>query len=343
MDSMSFFLSKRPQIKRLLINMSYKLYKAHSFFYPNLREKILSYPLKVSFPRIVHPENINICNSKCVMCPYPLMTRKKGLMSNKLYKKIVDECVQHNEFRELWLYMFGEPLLDKDIFKKIMYAKRKGVPIVFLSTNASVLDENKAKKMIESGLDSIVVSLDGTKKTTYERLRQGLNFDEVTTNIKTLISLKKKMGKNTPKVTLQIIKMNDTKAEIKSFIKKWENLADTISVVPCHDYAGQRKGKANWVASTEKRLPCDYLWDKCTILHDGRVVFCCMDYDGRIIVGDINKESIEKVWDGNKMQSLRKLHIEGKFNKIPLCSECNIYLNLDKDNIAKSYIDYLKQ
>ena len=166
MDSMSFFLSKRPQIKRLLINMSYKLYKAHSFFYPNLREKILSYPLKVSFPRIVHPENINICNSKCVMCPYPLMTRKKGLMSNKLYKKIVDECVQHNEFRELWLYMFGEPLLDKDIFKKIMYAKRKGVPIVFLSTNASVLDENKAKKMIESGHDSNVVSVAGTKKTT---------------------------------------------------------------------------------------------------------------------------------------------------------------------------------
>lgn len=341
MSKFTNFFSTKPLLKKEALNAVYGLFRLHSLVYPQLKRRMFTYQPIAPFPRIVQTENINICNSKCVMCPYTLMTRKKGVMSEKLFKKVIDECITHREFRELWLYMYGEPLLDNTIFDRIAYAKKKGVQTVFLSTNASVLDAKKAKKLVESGLDSMVVSLDGAKKATYESLRVGLKFEDVKANIRRLIEIKRAMGKRTPKITLQIINMPDTKKDINPFIKEWKNLADRIAVVPCHDYAGQKKGKAIWKAGKEARLPCDYLWDNCTVLNDGKVTFCCMDYDAKLVIGDAAKDKLGTIWNSGKMQAIRKVHISGNFLKIPLCASCHVFLNNDKGRIARTYIRHI--
>ena len=72
----------------------------------------------------------------------------------------------------------------------------------------------------------------------------------------------------------------------------------------------------------KKRHPCYELWKRVTILYDGRVVPCCFDFDGELVLGDLKEQSLKEIWNGKKMKNLRRLHLEGKINPINLCREC---------------------
>lgn len=281
------------------------------------------------------------------MCPYPKMTRKKGYMGKKMLYQLIDESAA-NGTKEMWLYMYGEPMLDQGLGEKIKYAKQKGIPITYLSTNGSLLDEKKAQMIFDSGLDRITISFDGTTKETYEKVRVNLNFEKTLQNTETLLKLKKEKGLKKPEITLQIIKMNNTNREIKAFVNKWKNYADVLDIKQVHDFAGQveiETNKGNWAVGLDKhdlpRLPCAWLWYKAIVLQNGDVVICCFDYDGKVIVGNIKDTSMKEIWNSPKMKAIRRLHLKRDFGKIPLCNNCTAYQDIDPKIRTKAYLNYL--
>ncbi len=274
------------------------------------------------FPLIVIIEETNDCNLKCVMCPRTKMSREVGYMDFGLYKKIIDECCEY-KVSILALHIFGEPLMHQSLCKMIKYAKSRGIRHVSLSTNATLLNETKSKEILDSGLDVMTISLDGSRKETYEKLRKGSNFDSVTNNIKKFLTLEKELGLKKPLVKLQIIRMKETEHEIELFEKHWYSSANDIQVVAYDTFAGQvedRSVKAD--RYIRRRVPCRALWDQIAIYWDGNVPICCHDVEGNMLMGNVQHKSIKDVWNNQKFEKVRQRHIDEEYSKLQLCADC---------------------
>jgi len=131
---------------------------------------------KLLIPKRLTIETVFGCNASCTMCVIDLPTkRKKGIMPLEMSKYILDELASHkNQIEMLDLFSLGEPLLDPYIFQRIKYAKEKGFRNIAISTNADLLDKEKQKKLLETGIDTVLFSIDGVKKETHENIRRGV-------------------------------------------------------------------------------------------------------------------------------------------------------------------------
>ena len=147
-----------------------------------------------SFPKVVLLDSVSYCNLRCSMCVHNEMTRKKGIMSWALFIKIIDEIAEVDKDARVWMVFFGEPLILKNtkptIFEMITYSKDKGLTDVVLNSNANLMDEDSARRLIKSGLDSIYFGIDAFTPETYAKLRVGGNHGKVIYNITNYILLK---------------------------------------------------------------------------------------------------------------------------------------------------------
>jgi hypothetical protein len=142
-------------------------------------------------------------------------------------------------------------------------------------------------------------------------------------NVRYFLELKKKLGIKKPFVRIQIIRMNENEKEIDSFNKKWGDLADVITIKPLGSWAGQVDIGKHKVLKKKlpERYPCLTIWEQLTVLADGKVVICCYDFNGKNIIGDLNKQSVAEVFNGPKIRALRLMQARGNFN-IPPCNTC---------------------
>jgi len=280
--------------------------------------------LSKQYPWGVDIGTTNLCNAECIMCPHSKL-KKMGTMDMKLYKKIIDNCKKLN-IKIITLSFFGEPFLDKTIIERIKYAKGKGMSVAFYS-NASLLTEDLANKIVDSGLDSISISFDGYSKETYEKIRKKLKFDVVKKNILNLIETKRKMKKNNPSINLVLVELEENKGEIKQFYREWKNKVDSINIINMRNWANdiQKKGTKESFHFNKKikRKPCALIWQKMVVDWDGDVVLCCDDWNHSTVLGNLKKQTIEEIWKGEKLNKIREAHVNDEFDKVPLCSGCN--------------------
>jgi len=279
--------------------------------------------LDQSFPLGVDIGVTNACNSDCIMCPHSRL-KNIGTMKMDLYEKIIDNCARL-KIKNVILSFFGEPLLDKTLLNKIAYAKQKGLDVAFYS-NGSLLDKRWAHDLIDVGLDSITISFDGYSKETYEKIRRGLKFDVLKANILGLIDAKKDLKKENPKINLVLVEQTDNKKEIKKFYNEWKEKVESINIINLRNWAGEvddKFGSSFHSKKGLKRTPCSLIWQKLVVDWNGDAVLCCDDWNHSMVLGNLKTESIEEIWRGKKLTKIRKLHKEGKFEKIPLCSNCN--------------------
>jgi len=280
---------------------------------------------RCAFPRLAI-ETTDACNANCIHCPIHRRATKHGLMSRELYTKIVDECAQYDT-GDLLLSNYGEPLLDPLLVQRIRYAKEKGIPCVHFSTNGSLLNENISKELIESGLDGIYISLDAARKETYEKVRLGLDFDSIVTNIERFVALRNSRGFDKPCVHVSFVKMNhQKKVELHEFIARWCRKVDTIDINFLSTRGGAIPTSPNYSLSYKKRRPCN-LWNRLDVFSNGDVSVCCQDVFGQIIVGNLQRSTIYEIWNGEKMEALRKLQLTEQYDKIPICRDCNAWAN----------------
>jgi len=301
-----------------------------------IRKVVRSYKIKQweKFPSQISIESTSRCNSQCITCEHKNMKRAKQDMPMKLYKKIINECSQYkNLITNLSLSFMGEPLLDKNIFKKIKIAKERGIKFVSFICNGSLLTEKRAKRLIDSGIDAIIFSVDGAAKESFEKIRVGLNYEQVVGNIKRLAEMKRRLKSKKPTISVDMVQTKFNEGEAELFKRQWQDLADKVVVRPLHVWGGRNIDKElldyskNILHSNnQSRRPCIYLWKSMLISQSGKVALCCVDVECESSYGDVNKNSIKDIWQGERLKELRKLHLDGKFNKISLCSRCNFYL-----------------
>src|SRR3989344_6615489 len=146
-----------------------------------------------SFPKFLHIEITNACNLDCVMCPRHDMKRKVGFMPMELFKKIIDQVPKGSKIA-ISLNLFGESFLHPKLYEMIKYAKQSNVGEVHLNSNITIINEHKARAILESGIDVLALSFEGTNKKTYEYLRIGSNFERVEENIKLILRIQKELN-----------------------------------------------------------------------------------------------------------------------------------------------------
>lgn len=264
-------------------------------------------------------ENTNICNADCVFCPHKIMKRKTGIMEMGLFKKIADEC-QRLGIGYVTVYGFGEPLLDKSFFDRINYCKSLGIPRVTTNTNAMYFDTKKIGQVFDSGLDEIYISFDAATERTYKKIRPGLDFSVVENNIFSLINEKRKRNSAKPEIILSFVESSLNASETHKYIKKWQGKADHVSISYIHNWTGDvTYGIKNL---TKKRDPCRLLWTDMVISVNGDVPLCCNDYENKVILGNIKKQSIKEIWGGKRLACIRKFHRFGQFTNAGICSRC---------------------
>ncbi|MEK6589443.1 MAG: radical SAM protein [Nitrospinota bacterium] len=296
--------------------------------------KYISLKRRINRPFKVTIEITNACNSNCIMCPRQSMTRPVKNMDFDLYRKIIDDCGRTG-VKIIQPFNFGEPLMHYKFGDFIRYAKGHTKSRVQISTNASMLDYERGMEILDSGLDRINIDIDGFTKYTYERIRKNLDFDAVIENTERFIELKKRLKKNIF-ITISIIHMKETLGEIGEFKKYWRKRVDRVLDVKYNTWIGSvedRNASANTgIIPTSPRkfnCPCKMLWDQMVILQDGRVALCCLDYNGEVIIGDMQNESIIEVWNGMPLKLLRQKQIELRFDEISICRGCNQYIYME--------------
>ncbi len=284
----------------------------------------------VDFPATLDIELTNNCNLDCLMCSRSLMKRKTGYMDVSLLRKIVEELKSHPP-KSIGLHLFGESLMHPDLIRMIRLIKENVSDVkLLLSTNAYFLNRDVSREIIDSGLDRIRFSLDGIDGSTYEKIRKGSDFERVVNNIKGFIDVRNSADASYPFIQMQIIGMKDTADQVRRFRDIWTPLLsenDRIIVQEFMTFAGRVPDRtcfkiASFRDRLKRRLPCLRLWKNLVIYWDGKVGICCYDYDGELSVGDIKEEPISRIWQGQKINSMRLAQLNGSKAKFALCRSC---------------------
>ncbi len=232
------------------------------------------------------------------------MTRPKGEMNDMLFHKIIKES---KVFRnpEIVPFLNGEPFVFSRIWEWLDYMQDNDCR-VYLFTNAEFIDVNRIIKY--KNIRYVCCSINATTKETHSAIMRGVNFERVEANVQELI-------KKAPfPVYVSIVEVEANRHEVKDFKKKW---GKRVTHGEFKNWGGARHDK---LEKTGVRIPCISLLKAITILWDGRVVPCCMDYNGSLIIGDVNKQSLSEVLIATKW--LRKKHKNLDFDYLP-CLNCN--------------------
>lgn len=297
-------------------------------FYRNLPQKELIIAAKTldsflsCFPLSIYIEVTNRCNLACTMCPNSNLKRPRGEMCNKLFERIIDEISEKQPAVAVSLFYFGEPLLDDNLYKKIDYSKAAGLTFLKLSTNGTLLLKNENfKRLVDSGIDHLIISFDGITQATYESIRVGANFNEFLKGVDALMEYKESQG-STMRVTGQMINMHNNSHEkylFSGFVEK----RGLVPYFAPYQYWNTSPGTLGALNSV--RYTCNNPLYTSVILNNGDVATCCMDYAGEIVWGNVLCEGIEQIWQNN-LKPLREAQIEKRFSSNPLCARCRDWM-----------------
>jgi len=252
-------------------------------------------------------EPTNTCNLRCTFCFVTEgMTREGGFMEFDLFKKIIDDSP---DLEHLCMHNWGEPLLHKDIFKMIEYAKNKGVNYVAMNTNGTLLTDKMIDQIVDSKLDIIRFSIDGSAET-FKRVR-GVELKKIEQNINKLKNVKE-IRRPELKMGVVFTIEEDTEGDVEDYITHWEQIVDHVRLQP------------KLITSPRTEVcpePFGKDYGKLVVLWDGRVIPCCVDYNANLTVGSVQNDTIQNLWKNEKMDLLRKQHLNGQFPDT--CANCN--------------------
>lgn len=288
------------------------VYKA---FYRRHIESVLK-----SQEKIITIEPYNLCNLRCVMCPYSKMKRKKELMSMDLFKKIVSEAKELG-YTTVTLQMYSEPLLDPHIIERVRFAKGAGMKVGFF-TNATLLDGKMVDALLDSGLDWIKFSVDAGSKEDYDKIRIGGDWERVKGNIISFYKRRRERGMATPKIIVFMIKQPSNERNIAAHRTFWSEWSDDVNISAVDNRAEDKSEEMHGVA-----YPC-FEPNHPTVLSNGKLVLCCLDYEGEVVLGDLKKHSLKQVLESDKYKQTLDLHMSFRGDQLKICKNCTrLYRN----------------
>lgn len=281
-----------------------------------LDRKLKNFP----FPPVFILDTISHCSLRCHMCPHKDLTRKKGIMSWELYKKLIDEIASKKPDARVWITFAGEGSILKDLPEKIEYAKNAGLKDVVLNSNGTRLTPKFSERLIKAGLNVLMVGIDAATPETYAKLRIGGRFEETVSNVLAYKDLLDKLGKPDQRMNVQFVQMPENSSELEAFVDFWNSKNIDVKIKPMVSWIN-RKEAANLMQS-EERLPCFFTCGLMAITDTGKVALCGADLDCATEMGDVSQRSIEEVWQ-DRLQEVRLAHLKGEWDKLPdACRTC---------------------
>ena len=259
------------------------------------------------------------CNLYCPMCPRETHKQPKEDMTTEIFTRLVRGASQSAE--HMMLIGLGEPFLDFKIFERIEYCHRHRISTL-LSTNGTLLDEEASARLLDTPLEHVTLSFDGSTKESYEYYRKGASFEKVRANFVRFARMKHER-KAKLQVVAQMVRMERNAGEVEDFVRFW-------SAVPGVDQVRVKEDETNLLqpeaghASQDWKHPCHYLWrGPMYVKHNGDVYPCCQSYmlDGAP-VGNAGAQPLDEIWNSPEMQRMRRLHVSGRAGEIGICSRC---------------------
>lgn len=265
-------------------------------------------------PHGVRIETTNRCNAQCLFCGHPHMKRKKGNMTQKLFKKIVDDCREWNP-RLVKPYLHGELFQDPKWKKRLEYIDKRLKSPIYIETNGTGLDQDAIDFLLNlQHISTIAINFSGSDPKSYKKI-MGLDYQTIVDNINNLIDTCRTRARF---INIHPIMVTTAKYQTVRNGRQFRNLWGPLSHTNMFFNYGGVLGKRG-ILHTDY---CQGLREIC-ILRDGKVSLCWMDLEGDEILGDANKESLLDIWNSDRAIEIRELHKQGKRDQIDICNRCD--------------------
>ncbi len=295
-------------------------------------------------PVAVSIEPTNRCNLHCPECPSGMkeLTRPSGFMDVSFFNTLIDQLSP--ELAWLTLYFQGEPYMNPLFFDFISYAKSKSI-FVSTSTNGHFLDAENADATVKSGLDRLIISVDGTDQQAYESYRVGGSLQKVIQGIKALAKAKRRSGSKTPEIIIQFLVMRSNQKQVHTIRKKgleWGGDKVEIKTAQLNDfshgnplmpsidkYSRYRMRDGGWEIKNSLPNHCFRMWSSCVITWDGKVVPCCFDKDAEHELGDLNEKPFREIWESGEYNDFRQKILKER-KQTDICKNCTEGMGLSR-------------
>lgn len=282
--------------------------------------RVYDYVNDKHIPRTMRIENISSCNEKCTICPYGELKRKKGIMSDELYEKLV---IEHSSSVDNPKLIFpasiGEPFLDGQFLDKISFARKYYCNIATFS-NASVLSKDIFLRYIQCGGSELMLTLHGFTENMHAKITRSNLYRIVRTNIEDIAALNYSVG-SPIKIYLDIYA--EESVECLDYINMMVKLgvkAYRFDMEATHNWGGRVNGYSKRVVHNY----CNRIYEQFGVQHNGNVVPCCTDVEGQYILGNANHQTLSQIFASKRYFDLVKAERRGTINDNPLCALCNV-------------------
>ncbi len=323
------------------------------------------------FPTRLMIEPTNVCDLKCPFCPTGAgtMARANGFLSFDNFKKAVDDLLPYLTTVVTWNY--GEPFLNKDLNRMFRYAADQGL-VTICSTNGFPLHHRfpaGIQPILESGLDRLMISIDGAKPETHALYRVGSELQPVLRGLGHLIEERERQGRDKPHIDMQFIVFQHNEHELDDIIRISKDIGvDTLSIKSANltmsDVMETDMDAAEVMAALKQRaaqsLPknskharydedgnildmpekgCARLYEMVVVNWDGSVSPCCYDFNSTFDLGNAFEDDLAKLWNGPNYQDLRA-KVATSRQLVPMCSVCTYGAGKVRDRMKVGEEDF---
>lgn len=322
------FLSRLSSSK---IQNAWNIYSSYQLSRIGKTPRIHGLPIGISF------EPTTSCNLRCPECPSGLrsFTRPTGMLDRTLFQDTIDQLRQTLCF--LTFYFQGEPYLHTSFLDMVQYASQRNI-YTTTSTNAHFLNDKISRETVASGLDRMIISIDGTTQDTYESYRVGGNLSKVIEGTRNVLHWKRKLKSKTPHVIFQFLVVRHNEHQIPEVYRIARELGVdqvVLKTAQIYDYENgspllpsqekyaryKKKENGTYVIKNKLLDHCWKMWHSCVITWDGKVVPCCFDKDATHVLGDLRQNSFAEIWQGEKYAFFRASLLKAR-SGIEICKNC---------------------
>jgi MoaA/NifB/PqqE/SkfB family radical SAM enzyme len=243
------------------------------------------------------------------------MTRQKGVIDPESIENLLTQAYDLGA-REVGMYSGAEPLTCKDLDKHIAVASKIGYTYIYITTNGTLADQDRLKKLIDAGLDSIKFSINGGDRETYNKIHGKDDFDKVCANVEFVSKYRESLDRQLY-LYVSFIEVEENAASFEAYRKLFEPIVDEIYHAIAINQSGQMPDQ-----KTEKQEGiCPIPFNQVNFSREGYLRVCCNDYQNYLAVEDLNKMSLKDAWFGDIYKEIRRKHLNGTLEGT-LCDNC---------------------
>lgn len=274
------------------------------------------------------------CQLSCVMCPLPGKPRRYQPMARQLLNSVMSQAAEA-ALPALTLGLASEPLLHPEIDSVIAAADRAGIMDVRLGTNGLALSPDRVRRLIDSGLTRLEISVDACDPRTYAEIRIGGDLITLERSINLFLDERSKRRQELPLLRLSFLTLPKNQGELGAFLDRWSDKADLISIQKPIWFPGTAmpkpsKARPDSEAPPDSQAPpacgkgwCVQPWQRLGLSHDGQLWPCCSWYGENLLSLDAKKILVAQAWRSPTMAKLRQAHLNGSLPGS--CQECERY------------------